>query len=146
VNNAVFGVFERFSAVVASVNVEGSSPFTRFRRTAVDHIRILMGKEVSRRTQQAFREALKPGTPVARRAEEEAIVPNYLRPPCDSDMSKKLKLELTWVGKEQRPRLEPRVLLEDPARSYGDLDADNPFYARSDESLPTYFYCKHAPN
>ncbi|MBX3012541.1 MAG: site-specific DNA-methyltransferase [Caldilineaceae bacterium] len=28
------------------------------------------------------------------------------------------KLELTWLGKEQRPRLEPRILLEDPARSY----------------------------
>ena len=28
------------------------------------------------------------------------------------------KLELTWIGKEQRPRLEPRILLEDPARSY----------------------------
>ena len=30
----------------------------------------------------------------------------------------KQKLELTWIGKEQRPRLEPRILLEDPARSY----------------------------
>lgn len=28
------------------------------------------------------------------------------------------KLELTWIGKENRPRLEPRILLEDPARSY----------------------------
>lgn len=33
-------------------------------------------------------------------------------------MSKKQKLELTWIGKEQRPRLEPRILLEDPAKSY----------------------------
>jgi len=31
---------------------------------------------------------------------------------------KKQKLELTWIGKENRPRLEPRILLEDPARSY----------------------------
>jgi adenine-specific DNA-methyltransferase len=31
--------------------------------------------------------------------------------------SKGQKLELTWVGKENRPRLEPRVLLED-ANSY----------------------------
>lgn len=31
---------------------------------------------------------------------------------------KKQKLELTWIGKEQRPRLEPRILLEDPDRSY----------------------------
>ena len=30
----------------------------------------------------------------------------------------KQKLELTWVGKDPRPRLEPRILLEDPARSY----------------------------
>jgi len=33
-------------------------------------------------------------------------------------MSNKQKLELTWIGKEKRPRLEPRILLEDPARSY----------------------------
>jgi adenine-specific DNA-methyltransferase len=26
----------------------------------------------------------------------------------------KQKLELTWIGKENRPRLEPRILLEDP--------------------------------
>ena len=30
----------------------------------------------------------------------------------------KTKLELTWIGKEKRPRLEPRILLEDPQRSY----------------------------
>lgn len=28
------------------------------------------------------------------------------------------KLELTWVGKEKRPNLEPRVLIEDPEKSY----------------------------
>ncbi len=28
------------------------------------------------------------------------------------------KLELTWIGKENRPRLEPRVLIEDPEKSY----------------------------
>jgi adenine-specific DNA-methyltransferase len=33
-------------------------------------------------------------------------------------ISKKQKLELTWIGKENRPRLEPRVLLEDPEKSY----------------------------
>jgi adenine-specific DNA-methyltransferase len=33
-------------------------------------------------------------------------------------MSNKQKLELTWVGKEKRPKLEPRILLEDPALSY----------------------------
>jgi adenine-specific DNA-methyltransferase len=30
----------------------------------------------------------------------------------------KQKLELTWIGKEKRPRLEPRILLEDPTKSY----------------------------
>lgn len=33
-------------------------------------------------------------------------------------MSRKQKLELTWVGKDERPRLEPRILLEDPSLSY----------------------------
>lgn len=30
----------------------------------------------------------------------------------------KQKLELTWIGKDVRPKLEPRILLEDPAKSY----------------------------
>lgn len=30
----------------------------------------------------------------------------------------KSKLELTWIGKDQRPKLEPRILLEDPSLSY----------------------------
>lgn len=33
-------------------------------------------------------------------------------------MSKKQKLELTWIGKENRPKLEPRILLEEPGKSY----------------------------
>lgn len=33
-------------------------------------------------------------------------------------MTEKQKLELTWVGKENRPRLEPRILIEDVDRSY----------------------------
>lgn len=33
-------------------------------------------------------------------------------------MAKKGKLELTWVGKDDRPRLEPRILVEDPEKSY----------------------------
>ena len=33
-------------------------------------------------------------------------------------MNKKQRLELTWIGKENRPRLEPRILLEDPEKSY----------------------------
>ena len=33
-------------------------------------------------------------------------------------MAGQQKLELTWIGKDQRPRLEPRILLEDPERSH----------------------------
>ncbi len=32
--------------------------------------------------------------------------------------ARKQKLELTWIGKENRPKLEPRILLEDPAKSF----------------------------
>lgn len=32
--------------------------------------------------------------------------------------NRKQRLELTWIGKEHRPRLEPRILLEEPERSY----------------------------
>lgn len=33
-------------------------------------------------------------------------------------MNNKQKLELTWIGKQNRPRLEPRILLEDPDKHY----------------------------
>ena len=33
-------------------------------------------------------------------------------------MTPKQKLELTWVGKDLRPKLEPRILIEDPEKSY----------------------------
>jgi adenine-specific DNA-methyltransferase len=33
-------------------------------------------------------------------------------------MANKTKLELTWIGKDQRPRLEPRVLVEQPELSF----------------------------
>jgi adenine-specific DNA-methyltransferase len=33
-------------------------------------------------------------------------------------MAKPQKLELTWIGKDARPKLEPRILLEDPNKSY----------------------------
>jgi len=35
------------------------------------------------------------------------------------------KLELTWIGKDNRPQLEPRILVEDPEKSYGDPHAEN---------------------
>jgi adenine-specific DNA-methyltransferase len=40
-------------------------------------------------------------------------------------LTKKGKLELTWVGKDDRQRLEPRVLVKDPSKSYGDPKAEN---------------------
>ena len=40
-------------------------------------------------------------------------------------MSKKQKLELTWIGKDDEVRLEPRVLIENPELSYGDADTEN---------------------
>lgn len=33
-------------------------------------------------------------------------------------MTRKTKLELTWIGKDNRPKLEPRILLEDPSKSH----------------------------
>lgn len=35
------------------------------------------------------------------------------------------KLELTWIGKGEEPKLEPRILIENPEYSYGDLDSEN---------------------
>ncbi len=35
------------------------------------------------------------------------------------------KLELTWIGKGQEPAVEPRILLHDASKDYGDPNADN---------------------
>jgi adenine-specific DNA-methyltransferase len=35
------------------------------------------------------------------------------------------KLELTWIGKGEEPKLEPRILIENPEYSYGDSKTDN---------------------
>lgn len=35
------------------------------------------------------------------------------------------KLELTWIGKGQEPAVEPRILLHDPSRDYGDPASEN---------------------
>ncbi|PIQ21311.1 MAG: site-specific DNA-methyltransferase [Cytophagales bacterium CG18_big_fil_WC_8_21_14_2_50_42_9] len=40
-------------------------------------------------------------------------------------MQKHQKLELTWIGKGEEPKLEPRILLEQPEYSYGDPNAEN---------------------
>lgn len=34
--------------------------------------------------------------------------------------AKKQRLELTWIGKDESPKLEPWILIEDPEKSYGD--------------------------
>jgi adenine-specific DNA-methyltransferase len=44
--------------------------------------------------------------------------------------NKKQKLELTWIGKDKRPRLEPRILIEDKALSYS---ADAPISAETQD-------------
>lgn len=35
------------------------------------------------------------------------------------------KLELTWIGKGSEPAVEPRILLHDATKDYGDPAADN---------------------
>jgi len=35
------------------------------------------------------------------------------------------KLELTWIGKGEEPIVEPRILLHDPSKDYGDPAAEN---------------------
>jgi adenine-specific DNA-methyltransferase len=38
---------------------------------------------------------------------------------------KSQKLELTWIGKGDEPKLEPRILIENPEYSYGDPKSEN---------------------
>ena len=38
---------------------------------------------------------------------------------------KNQKLELMWIGKENQPKVEPRVLIEDKSKSYGDKNTEN---------------------
>ena len=40
-------------------------------------------------------------------------------------MQKSGKLELTWVGKYEKQSIEPRILLEDKSKSYGDGTSGN---------------------
>lgn len=35
------------------------------------------------------------------------------------------RLELTWIGKGQEPEVEPRILLHDPSKDYGDPNSEN---------------------
>ena len=47
------------------------------------------------------------------------------------------KLELTWIGKGNEPKLEPRILIENPEYSYGSNSEDsaNPVNSDSDNML-----------
>jgi adenine-specific DNA-methyltransferase len=40
-------------------------------------------------------------------------------------MTTKQRLELTWIGKYEQPNLEPRILIEDQSKSYGDKHSEN---------------------
>ena len=35
------------------------------------------------------------------------------------------RLELTWIGKNDKKKIEPRILVEDKSKSYGDSDSEN---------------------
>lgn len=35
------------------------------------------------------------------------------------------RLELIWIGKDEQPQVEPRILLHDPSKDYGDPNAQN---------------------
>lgn len=35
------------------------------------------------------------------------------------------RLELTWIGKGEEPAVEPRILLHDPSKDYGDPNTKN---------------------
>jgi adenine-specific DNA-methyltransferase len=39
--------------------------------------------------------------------------------------NRKQKLELTWIGKDEELKLEPRILIENPDKSYGDPNSKN---------------------
>jgi adenine-specific DNA-methyltransferase len=41
------------------------------------------------------------------------------------DQARKQKLELTWIGKDEKRNLESRILIEDPDKSYGDTRTEN---------------------
>ena len=40
-------------------------------------------------------------------------------------MKTKNKLELTWIGKNEKKKIEPRILIEDKEKSYGDANSRN---------------------
>ena len=65
-------------------------------------------------------------------------------------MKKRQKLELTWIGKDARPKLEPRILLEDTNKSYhakqrvldGDIFDNRLIFGDNLLSFPRNFVCQ----
>ena len=54
---------------------------------------------------------------IAKRSRQSRHCPDH-DPSMDSrTKSRKPKLELTWIGKDNRPRLEPRILIRGPVTS-----------------------------
>ena len=59
--------------------------------------------------------------------------------------NQKPKLELTWIGKDVRPRLEPRILLEDPPSfgNSGEADPKRSYHAGHRISGKDFFEMQH---
>ena len=53
----------------------------------------------------------------------------------------KPKLELTWIGKETRPRLESRILIEDPEKCYCEKSKAKGVAAKIGENYTTLSSC-----
>ena len=50
---------------------------------------------------------------------------NNQQPNGNTPKPRKQRLELTWIGKDEELKLEPRILIEDPEKSYGDPNSEN---------------------
>jgi hypothetical protein len=55
-------------------------------------------------------------------------------------MTNKQKLELTWIGKEKRPKLEPRILLEEMVTPQIFGIADSSFCSNDERELVRAFF------
>jgi hypothetical protein len=51
-------------------------------------------------------------------------------------MAGKQKLELTWIGKADEIKVEPRILLEDKLKGYGDSESGNMLIHGDDPLIP----------
>jgi len=71
-------------------------------------------KRYSLKTYKCLRLSRQKNVRISEHRLEKVITPGY-NFIC---VTKKSKLELTWIGSENKPRLEPRILLEDQENSY----------------------------